>query len=92
MDISEIIKELMIPIVVVGCFVVGYIVKKFMPNDNKWIPLIVTVLGVALACWIEMKITPEVVVAGAVSGLASTGVHQFAKEVLGLDGTKRVEK
>ena len=92
MDITKIIEELMIPIVVVGCFVVGYVAKKFMPTDNKWIPLIVTIVGAILACWIKMKIDPTIIIAGAVSGLASTGVHQFIVNTLGLDGTKKYER
>lgn len=66
-----------IPIVLVGCLVVGYIMKKFMPTDNKWIPLTVTILGAVLGCIASKGISLEAVVAGAVSGLASTGLHQL---------------
>jgi len=66
-----------IPIVLVGCLVVGYIMKKFMPTDNKWIPLTVTILGAVLGCIASKGISLEAVVAGAVSGLAWTELHQL---------------
>ena len=69
---------------VVGiCLCVGYIIKKIIPTDifNRFIPLIVGVLGAVLNVWINMAITPEAVLGGLVSGLASTGLyeafHQF---------------
>lgn len=71
-----------IPIVLVGCLVVGYIMKKFMPTDNKWIPLTVTILGAVLGCIASKGISLEAVVAGAVSGLASTGLHQVFKQFI----------
>lgn len=75
----EFLNEYMMPVVVGVCLVVGYIVKKWVSDvDNKWIPTIVTILGVAMATWInEWSITPVIVLSGAVSGLASTGLHQL---------------
>lgn len=71
-----------IPIVLVACLVIGYLMKKFMPTDNKWIPLTVTVLGAVFACLADQHITFELVVSGAVSGLASTGLHQLFKQFI----------
>lgn len=61
------------------CLCVGYIVKHLIPTDkvNKFIPLIVGVLGVLLNVWAcGWAITPEVLLGGLVSGLASTGLHE----------------
>ena len=71
-----------IPIVLVACLVIGYLMKKFMPTDNKWIPLTVTVLGAVFACLADQYITFELIVSGAVSGLASTGLHQLFKQFI----------
>ena len=81
MDISY-IKELYVPIIIVACLVVGFIVKKWIKDvDNKWIPTIVAILGAILGIVINGKGIGSVV-AGAVSGLASTGFHQLFKQLI----------
>lgn len=66
-------------LVIVGiCVCVGYVLKNSFPKvDNKYIPLIMAVLGVALNVWITGGINPEILLAGMFSGLASTGAHQL---------------
>ena len=77
----EIFATYIVPVIVGICLIVGYLVKNFTGADNRFIPLVVTVLGVALAVWMNWPaITPEVVLGGAVSGLASTGMHQLLKQ------------
>ena len=51
--------------------------------DNKYIPTVLTVLGAVAACVAAMDFNIELVVAGAVSGLASTGLHQAFKQLIG---------
>ena len=74
------------PVVVGICLCVGYILKNIIPTDkiNKWIPLIMGVLGLSLNIWLNLAITPEIILGGLVSGLASTGLyeafHQFIKK------------
>lgn len=65
-------------LVIVGiCVCIGYILKNSFPKlDNKYIPLIMAILGVVLNIWIAKTITPEILLAGMFSGLASTGLHQ----------------
>lgn len=82
----DFIKEFFIPIVLVACLVIGYLMKNFMPTDNKWIPLTVTILGAIFGCLSKQSITFEIIVAGAVTGLASTGLHQLFKQFID-DGT-----
>ncbi|MEG0962273.1 MAG: phage holin family protein [Lachnospiraceae bacterium] len=72
-----------IPIVVVACLIAGYVIKKsldFIPN--KYIPLILTVLGGVLGCVTANTITLKAIVYGAFSGLASTGLHQVFKKII----------
>lgn len=85
-------KDLIMPMVLAGCLVVGYLLKNFAPGDNKWIPLIVTCLGAVFACLSTMTVEFNTIVAGAVTGLASTGFHQLLKETFGLDGTKKYDR
>ena len=75
----EFLNEFMVPIVVGICLCVGYIIKKWVSDiDNKWIPTVVAILGAFLTVWInDWTVTPEVVLSGLASGLASTGMHQL---------------
>ena len=71
-------------LVIVGiCTCAGYIIKKslsFIPN--KYIPLIMAILGCILNIWIAKAITPDIILAGMISGLASTGLHQAFKNMI----------
>lgn len=77
----EMFSNYIIPVILGICLVVGYIVKNFTGADNRMIPALVTALGVALAVWMNWPaISPEVILGGAVSGLASTGMHQMFRQ------------
>lgn len=80
----DFLNDYMLPIVLGICLCVGYIVKKWISDvDNKYIPTIVAVLGVFIATWISgWNITPEVILSGLISGLASTGMHQVFKQFI----------
>lgn len=80
----EFITELYIPIVLAACLVAGFVLKKWCPTDNKWIPTVLVVLGAVLGCVASADVSLESIVAGAVTGLASTGLHQVFKQLLGL--------
>ena len=70
--------------VIVGiCIVVGLLIKHCTPMDNKYIPLIVAVVGLLIAVWTHWSegITPIVLLGGLFSGLASTGFHQVFKQL-----------
>nr|DAH68833.1 MAG TPA: holin [Bacteriophage sp.] len=83
MDITF-LTEFAVPIIVGICLCVGYIVKNMIPSDgiNKYIPLIMGALGVALNVWINLGITPQILLGGLFSGLASTGMHQVFKNLI----------
>lgn len=83
MDIMSFFSEYMIPVAVVICLIVGYILKNYVKVvPNNLIPIIVTVLGIALAAWVNMAMNPDILAAGMVSGLASTGLHQLLTRTL----------
>ena len=79
--------EFVVLLVVGICLCIGLILKHVVPSDsiNRWIPLIMGLLGVALNIWIEHAITPEVLLGGLFSGLASTGLHQVFKQLINKD-------
>ncbi len=81
----EIINQYISVVIVAICVVVGYVWKTCTPLANNYIPAVVTVLGLALAVinalTTKQPITLEIIAMGLVSGLASTGLHQFVTRV-----------
>ena len=72
-------------VVVLICLCVGYVLRNIIPTDkiNKFIPLIMAVLGLFLnICMNSWSVTPEIVLGGLASGLASTGLHQVFKQLI----------
>lgn len=77
------LTEYYMPVVVVACLIVGYVIKQsldFIPN--KYIPLILAVLGAVVACLANSIVDLNTVVYGAFSGLASTGLHQAFTRII----------
>lgn len=72
-----------IVLVILGiCLCFGYIIKtSFDSIDNKYIPLIMAVTGVLLSLWLNGCLTPEALLQGLASGLASTGAHQLVSQI-----------
>lgn len=76
----DILNAYVIPEIVALCLVLGFIIKQWVKDvDNKWIPTIVAVVGIGCAVILN-GFTIGAVVGGAVSGLASTGLHQLFKQ------------
>ena len=75
----EYLNDFIMPIVLFICLAVGWIIKKWVADiDNKYIPTIVTILGLILALWFNGWIaSPETILGGLISGAASTGMHQL---------------
>ena len=64
------------------CLSIGYIIKhslNFIPN--KYIPLILGVIGVIINIWVNKAFTPEVLLGGLASGLAATGAFEAVRNV-----------
>ena len=76
-----------VPIIVGICLCVGYVLKNIITKDviNKYIPLVMAVIGVVLNVWINMAFTPEILLAGMFSGLASTGLYEAFKQLVKKD-------
>lgn len=80
----EFVTDYFVPIVVAFCLGIGYVLKEVVPTEkvNRFIPLIVAVLGVVFNVWHEMAFTPETVVGGLISGLASTGLYELFRNLI----------
>ena len=79
----EILQDYIVVIVVGICLATGYIIKHsldFIPN--KYIPLIMGILGVILNVWLNGgAFTPEILLGGLASGLASTGAFELGRNL-----------
>ena len=91
MDIS-IINDYIMPLALVAALCVGYIVKNVVPNDkiNNFIPLIAAVVGIVVI-GLSQGWTVEGVVAGMVSGLASTGLYEAFAQVIEFKDFRAIE-
>lgn len=89
MDIS-ILNEYLVVIVLGICLCVGYVIKHsldFIPN--KYIPLIMLILGTITNILMNLgNINATVILAGMFSGLASTGLHQVFDKLINKEEKK----
>lgn len=90
MDLS-VLSEFLVIIVVGICLCVGYVIKTsldFIPN--KYIPLIMLILGTVINVCINLStgINAEVILGGMLSGLASTGLHQAFTKLINKEEEK----
>lgn len=77
------LNEYTIPVIIGICLCVGYVIKTSIPKvNNKYIPLIMAILGLVLNIWINFSVTPEIILGGMFSGLVSTGLHQAYKGII----------
>lgn len=87
MDITQLLS--FVNVVILGiCLCVGYAIKHWIPSDkvNKYIPTIMAVLGVILAIWSYGAFTPDILLIGLISGLASTGLYEAFRNLIEKEG------
>lgn len=82
MDVN-VIKELTLPIIVVGCLALGYVLKNYVPLNNKHIPLLMALCGIGLNVVVNGYISfRDTIVSGALSGIVSLGLqHLFTNYI-----------
>ncbi len=82
------LDEYMLPVVLGICLCMGFVLKKWIADlENKYIPTIVSGLGIFLAVWLnDFQITPDAILGGMISGLASTGMYELFRQYLSDDG------
>ncbi len=84
----EFLSRYVVLVVLAICLCLGYIIKhsiSFIPN--KFIPLILAVVGTLLNVWINgWTFTPEILLGGLASGLASTGAFELMRNITGNSG------
>lgn len=85
----EFLEELIVPATMAICLCIGFIIKKFDKIPNKWIPVILAVIGVAISLWDNAgAINSGVILSGLVSGLAACGAYDTYKHFFGEEKVK----
>lgn len=80
----DFIDGMIMPIITAACLCIGYVMKKWLPTDDKWIPTVLLVIG-AISGLILFGVDYEGIVKGMVSGLAAVGLHQVFKQHLKIE-------
>lgn len=82
------LSQYVVVVVMAICLAFGYVIKHsldFIPN--KYIPLIMAAIGVLLNTWLSGWVfTPEILLGGLASGLASTGAFEAIRNIANRDG------
>lgn len=72
------------PMIAGICLCVGTMIKKWMPDAGyKYIPTINGLMGLLLSIWMAgWTVTPDVILTGLFSGLASTGLYEAFRNLM----------
>ena len=80
----EFLTEYFVPVIAGICLCAGYLLKTAAPLDNRYIPAVNGLLGLLLTVWMHRgAVTPDAVLAGLFSGLASTGLYEALRNLIG---------
>lgn len=78
---EQISGEYISPLILIICFCVGHLIKcSFDFIDNRYIPMIVALIGVGMSVW-QDGVNPKAIACGLVSGLASTGAFELLRNI-----------
>lgn len=92
----ENLMNLIEPSVLIICLCIGYVWKHMTLVENKthdYIPLSLMLIGIVLTCWMKWSVDVGIIAQGAITGLASVGLHQtFVRTLEGLSGDKEPEE
>ena len=80
----EFLTQYIVPVIVGICLITGFCIKKIFKNDrlDDFIPTIACVLGLIIAVWANAAFSPEIILTGMASGLASTGMYEMVSHWL----------
>ena len=84
MNFLEMLQEYFVIVVILICMCIGYILKNVVTTDkiNKFIPLIMAVIGVVLNVWLnDWSFSLDILLGGLASGLASSGAYDGYKGI-----------
>lgn len=81
----EFLNDYIAVIALVAALCVGYVVRNIITNTevNRFIPAICAITGVVVLLWdANWVATPQLVVAGMMSGIAASGLYDQFKMII----------
>lgn len=73
-------QDFLMPSIVVASFCIGYVMKHWLPTDDRIIPTVLAIFGIASG-FILFGFNYDGFVRGIVSGLAAVGGNQIYKQL-----------
>lgn len=81
MEITEIITQFLMPLVLAACYAIGAALKSTEHYPDKYIPATMLLVGATLAPLATGDWSAQTIMIGAISGWASTGLNQTIKQL-----------
>lgn len=82
------VEDFMMPSICLAAFCIGFVLKKWLPTDDRIIPTVLAVFGI-ISGFVVFGFNWNGFVCGLFSALASVGVHQafhqYSKSLMGED-------
>lgn len=78
----EVLSNYVVAITMAICLAIGYLIKHSLNCiPNKYIPLILAIIGIGVNVWVNQTFTPEILLGGLASGLAATGAFEAVRNI-----------
>ena len=88
----EFLEDLIVPVIMAICLCLGFMIKGFEKIPNKWIPVILSLVGLVCSLWESWgHITLGAIAGGLASGLAACGAYDTYKHFFGSEKNKAKE-
>lgn len=81
MEITTLLEQFTMPIILVSCYAAGAALKSTEKYPDKLIPITMFVVGGILAPFIVQDGSVQTILMGCISGWASTGLNQTIKQL-----------
>lgn len=86
---EELIKDYVVVAIMVAVYLICAIIKPFLKDNTKWLPLIAGVLGIGFNAWLNAGFSFDIFLNGLASGLAATGLDQLYKQTTNYYGKEQ---
>lgn len=79
----EFLMQYTVPVIVGICLCLGFVIKRSIGCiPNKYIPLIMAIVGLLVNVAMNKTITADIALSGLFSGLVSTGMYELFRNII----------